>query len=112
MMMINTEVLFLDVILQVTTRDILYLELATVNVVCLCHLYSEEMAELLAVPLKKPSDVDVIKPLKNLILSVYRSTEDYNDAILEFSKLRNNAVWRVLEKYESSLNVVYRYALL
>jgi programmed cell death 6-interacting protein len=69
------------------------------------------MAEVLAVPLKKPSDVDILKPLKNLISSSYNtadSPQDYGEAINEFSKLRTNAIWRVFEKYESSLEIVYR----
>lgn len=70
------------------------------------------MAELIAIPLKKPSDVDVIKPLTNVIKSTYNNPgnqKDYTDAIAEFSKLRNNALWRAFEKYESSLQVIYRY---
>lgn len=70
------------------------------------------MAEVLAVPLKKPSDVDVVKPLKNLISSSYSTADkpqDYSEAINELSKLRTNAVWRVFEKYESSLEIVYSY---
>lgn len=72
-----------------------------------------KMADLIAVPLKKPSDVDVIKPLTNVIKSTYNSAgnnqKDYTEAINEFSKLRNNALWRAFEKYESSLEVIYRY---
>ncbi|KMQ85728.1 programmed cell death 6-interacting protein [Lasius niger] len=70
------------------------------------------MAELIAIPLKKPSDVDIIKPLTNVIKSTYNSPsnqKDYTDAITEFSKLRNNALWRAFEKYESSLQVIYSY---
>lgn len=70
------------------------------------------MAELLAVPLKKPADVDIVKPLKNLISSSYNTADkphDYSEAINEFNKLRTNAVWRVYEKYESSLEIVYSY---
>ncbi|XP_076239592.1 programmed cell death 6-interacting protein-like protein AliX isoform X2 [Calliopsis andreniformis] len=70
------------------------------------------MAELIAVPLKKPSDVDVIKPLTNVIKSTYNSADnqkDYTEAIADFSKLRNNALWRAFEKYESSLEVIYSY---
>ncbi|XP_011862723.1 PREDICTED: programmed cell death 6-interacting protein isoform X2 [Vollenhovia emeryi] len=68
------------------------------------------MAELVAIPLKKPSDVDVVKPLTNVIRSTYSGTgKDYADAIAEFSKLRNNALWRAFEKYESSLQVIYSY---
>nr|XP_003699475.1 PREDICTED: programmed cell death 6-interacting protein [Megachile rotundata] len=70
------------------------------------------MAELIAVPLKKPSDVDVIKPLTNVIKSTYNSSsnqKDYTEAINDFSKLRNNALWRAFEKFESSLEVIYSY---
>ncbi|EFN65854.1 Programmed cell death 6-interacting protein [Camponotus floridanus] len=70
------------------------------------------MAELIAIPLKKPSDVDIIKPLTNVIKSTYNTPgnqKDYTDAIAEFSKLRNNALWRAFEKYESSLQVIYSY---
>lgn len=69
------------------------------------------MAELISVPLKKPSDVDVVKPLKNLIQLRYSTAdkpEDYNEAINEFAKLRTTAIWRAFEKYESSLDVLYR----
>lgn len=72
------------------------------------------MTELLVVPLKKPSEVDVVKPLKNLIQSAYSSSAtnesaaDYSEAISEFSKLRNTAIWKAFEKYESSLEMIYR----
>ncbi|KAF5294646.1 hypothetical protein FQA39_LY02778 [Lamprigera yunnana] len=64
------------------------------------------MADLLAVPLKKPSEVDIINPLKNLIQSRYSTAdqpEDYSDQINEFSKLRNNAIWRAFENYYDQL---------
>lgn len=70
------------------------------------------MADLIAVPLKKPSEVDIVKPLKNLIQSTYSTAdkpEDYSDAINELNKLRNNAIWRAFEKYETSLEIIYRY---
>lgn len=70
------------------------------------------MAELLAVPLKKPSpDVEIVKPLVNLIASTYSTAdkpEDYSEQINEFAKLRSNALLKVFEKYESSLEVIYR----
>ncbi|XP_038221651.1 programmed cell death 6-interacting protein-like [Zerene cesonia] len=68
------------------------------------------MAELLAVPFKKSSDVDIVKPLKNLIQNTYsgsESTEDFSDAINELSRLRTAAIWKVFEK--SSLDVLYSY---
>ena len=69
------------------------------------------MTDLLAIPLKKPSEVDVVKPLKNLIQSTYNSTNsdnatDHSEAINEFSKLRNTAIWKAFEKYESSLEII------
>lgn len=70
------------------------------------------MAELLVIPLKKSSDVDLVKPLKNLIQSTYNSgetNEDYSDALNELSRLRTNAIWKVFDK--SSLDVIYRYSL-
>lgn len=73
------------------------------------------MTELLVVPLKKPSEVDVVKPLKNLIQSAYSGSAsaeapiDYSEAVNEFSKLRNTAIWKAFEKYEASLEIVYRF---
>ncbi|XP_053605524.1 apoptosis-linked gene 2-interacting protein X 1 isoform X2 [Plodia interpunctella] len=79
-----------------------------------CHainiLSIVEMAELLFVPLKKSSDVDVVKPLKNLIQSTYNTgenQEDYSEALNELSRLRTNAIWKVFEK--SSLEILYSY---
>lgn len=69
------------------------------------------MSELLVVPLKKPSEVDVEKPLKNLIHSSYNSAAnavDHTEAVSEFAKLRNSAIWKAFEKYESSLEILYR----
>ncbi|KAG5322964.1 PDC6I protein, partial [Pseudoatta argentina] len=72
--------------------------------------HMSNMAELIAIPLKKPSDVDVVKPLTNVIQSTYSGTgKDYTEAVTEFGKLRNNALWRAFEKYESSLQVIYSY---
>lgn len=68
------------------------------------------MSKLLAVPLKKPAEVDIIKPLTNLIQSSYsNSNSNYSEAVNEFSKQRNVAIWKFFEKYESSLDIVYAY---
>ncbi|XP_022826361.1 apoptosis-linked gene 2-interacting protein X 1 [Spodoptera litura] len=67
-------------------------------------------SELLFVPFKKGSDVDIIKPLRNLINSTYNTSdqhEDYTDALNELSRLRANAIWKVFEK--TSLEVIYNY---
>uniref|UniRef100_A0A336M9W6 CSON012055 protein n=1 Tax=Culicoides sonorensis TaxID=179676 RepID=A0A336M9W6_CULSO len=66
--------------------------------------------DLLVVPVKKPYEVDIVKPLKNLIQSSYSSSgSEYTEASTEFGKMRNSAVFKVYEKYESSLPVVYNY---
>uniref|UniRef100_A0A182JEU6 Uncharacterized protein n=1 Tax=Anopheles atroparvus TaxID=41427 RepID=A0A182JEU6_ANOAO len=70
--------------------------------------------ELLSVPLKKPSEVDVAKPLKTLIQSNYQNLEAdklnaINEAISELNTLRNAAVWKVFDKQESGLELNYRY---
>uniref|UniRef100_A0A8D8W3V9 Programmed cell death 6-interacting protein n=1 Tax=Cacopsylla melanoneura TaxID=428564 RepID=A0A8D8W3V9_9HEMI len=71
------------------------------------------MAEFLAVPLKKPTDVDIIKPLKNLISLQFPNDNEKLDILSEklnlFNKLRTAAVWKVFEKHESSLEVIYSY---
>ncbi|XP_066953002.1 programmed cell death 6-interacting protein [Macrobrachium rosenbergii] len=68
-------------------------------------------AETVGVPLKKASDIDILKPLKNLITSRYQTAEQesYIGAINEFSKLRTSAVCRTLDFHESSLDTIYRY---
>lgn len=70
------------------------------------------MLQLLSVPLKKPTAVDVVKPLNNLIQSTYNGSTDeekakYTEAVNDFSKQRNLAIWKFFEKYESSLELVY-----
>lgn len=71
------------------------------------------MAEFLAVPLKKPTDVDIIKPLKNFFALQFPNDNEKLDALQEslnlFSKLRTAAVWKVFEKHESSLETIYNY---
>nr|ABG82044.1 ALG-2 interacting protein x [Penaeus monodon] len=67
--------------------------------------------ETFGVPQKKASDIEILKPLKNLITSRYQTAEQdsYIGAINELAKLRTNAVAKNLECHESSLDVVYRY---
>ncbi|RZF46667.1 hypothetical protein LSTR_LSTR002530 [Laodelphax striatellus] len=70
------------------------------------------MSEFISVPLKKPTDVVIVKPLKNVIDSAFNSAdkhEDFTEQINELGKLRSTAIWRVFEKYESSLEVIYNY---
>ncbi|CAK1543721.1 unnamed protein product [Leptosia nina] len=68
------------------------------------------MAELLAVPLKKSSDVDIVKPFKNLIQTTYNNStgnDEIMEAIGELSRMRVNAIWKVFEK--NSLDGLYSY---
>ncbi|KAJ8724698.1 hypothetical protein PYW08_016172 [Mythimna loreyi] len=67
-------------------------------------------SELLFVPFKKGSDIEIVKPLRNLIHSTYNTgdnNEDYTDALNELSRMRANAIWKVFEK--SSLDGIYNY---
>ena len=75
-----------------------------------CHQIFK-MIELLSIPLKKPSEIDITKPLQNALNSVYStiSQKDFTEAISEFNKLRKNALWRAFEKCDSSLEMMYRY---
>ncbi|KAI5634437.1 BRO1-like domain-containing protein [Phthorimaea operculella] len=68
------------------------------------------MAELLSIPLKKSSDVDLVKPLRNLIQATYSGAEgleDCTEAVGELAKLRGQAIWKLFDK--SSLDVIYNY---
>ncbi|XP_075147952.1 programmed cell death 6-interacting protein-like protein AliX [Haematobia irritans] len=72
------------------------------------------MSKLLGVPLKKPAEVDVEKPLNNLIQSTYsgaspEAKESYKTAVQQFARQRNASIWKFFEKYESSLEIVYAY---
>lgn len=66
--------------------------------------------DLITVPLKKPSEIDLVKPLKNLIQSSNVKQTD-NSQIIEkinsFNKQRNQAVFKVFEKSEGSLEAIY-----
>jgi programmed cell death 6-interacting protein len=69
------------------------------------------MTEILGVPLKKTSELDVVKPFKNLIslrFSSAENPENFTEAITELQKLRNNAVLRALDKNEASIEFLAR----
>lgn len=70
------------------------------------------MAVYIAIPLKKTSEIDLIKPLSHVISAYYSTADDQcscGDALAELNKLRMNATWRTLDKHESSLDIMYRY---
>ena len=65
--------------------------------------------DLLTVPLKKPSEVDLVKSLKNLIMStnVKQADSSQMEKINSFNKQRNQAVFKVFEKNEAALEAIY-----
>ncbi|XP_054710017.1 programmed cell death 6-interacting protein-like [Uloborus diversus] len=70
------------------------------------------MASFIAIPLKKTSEIDLVKPLKSAFSSFCVAADEpvsYDDALNELNKLRMNSTWRTLDKHESSLDVMYRY---
>lgn len=64
--------------------------------------------DLLTVPLKKPSEVDLVKPLKNIIQSANVKPADSSqmDKINSFNKQRNHSVFKVFEKNEAALEAI------
>ncbi|CAG9798578.1 unnamed protein product [Chironomus riparius] len=67
--------------------------------------------DLLTVPLKKPNEVDLVKPLKSLIQSsnVKPADSSQMEKINSFNKQRNHAVFKVFEKNEAALEAIYAY---
>lgn len=69
------------------------------------------MATFISVPLKKSSEVDLIKPLTKFVTATYQTSEEqreYIRAVEELNKLRRNALGRPLDKHESSLEILLR----
>ncbi|XP_054620232.1 programmed cell death 6-interacting protein isoform X2 [Dunckerocampus dactyliophorus] len=70
------------------------------------------MATFISVPLKKSSEVDLVKPLSKYVTSTYPAGDEqaeYIRAVEELNKLRRNALGRPLDKHESSLEILLRY---
>ncbi|XP_043204066.1 programmed cell death 6-interacting protein-like [Amphibalanus amphitrite] len=68
--------------------------------------------DFIAVPIKRTSEQDLVRPLKSIIASSYSTADnpaDYADAIQEMNKLRASATWKSFDKTESALEVLYRY---
>lgn len=66
--------------------------------------------ELLTVPLKKTNEVDLSKPLKNLIqgANIKQGDNSQNiDKINSLNKQRNHAVFKVFEKNDAALESIY-----
>uniref|UniRef100_A0A4W6CZ36 Programmed cell death 6-interacting protein n=1 Tax=Lates calcarifer TaxID=8187 RepID=A0A4W6CZ36_LATCA len=69
------------------------------------------MATFISVPLKKSSEVDLVKPLSKFVTATYPAGEEqgeYVRAVEELNKLRKNALGRPLDKHESSLEILLR----
>uniref|UniRef100_A0A3Q3EV25 Programmed cell death 6-interacting protein n=1 Tax=Kryptolebias marmoratus TaxID=37003 RepID=A0A3Q3EV25_KRYMA len=70
------------------------------------------MATFISVPLKKSSEVDLVKPLSKFVTATYPPGEEQAEhlrAVEELNKLRKNALGRPLDKHESSLEILLRY---
>uniref|UniRef100_A0A672LIU4 Programmed cell death 6-interacting protein n=1 Tax=Sinocyclocheilus grahami TaxID=75366 RepID=A0A672LIU4_SINGR len=70
------------------------------------------MATFISVPLKKSSEVDLVKPLSKFVTATYPPGEEqteYLRAVEELNKLRKSALGRPLDKHESSLEILLRY---
>ena len=68
----------------------------------------------LPIPVKKTSDVDLVKPIRAFIVDAYTDLKpaDYNNALIEFNKLRSMFVAKLSEKpTEGSLELLYRFVL-
>lgn len=68
------------------------------------------MAAFISVPLKKSSEVDLVKPLSKHVTASYSGEEqtEYVRAVEELNKLRRNALGRPLDKHDSSLEILLR----
>ncbi|XP_055611381.1 programmed cell death 6-interacting protein [Uranotaenia lowii] len=72
------------------------------------------MPNFISVPLKKPYDVEIVRPLKNLIKSLNNNLgpeklAHFENAVEKLNVLRKTAVWKSYEKQESSLESIYGY---
>ncbi|XP_063041391.1 programmed cell death 6-interacting protein isoform X2 [Engraulis encrasicolus] len=70
------------------------------------------MATFISVPLKKSTEVDLVKPLSKFVTATYPQGEEqaeYLRAVEELNKLRKSALGRPLDKHESSLDILLRY---
>ena len=67
---------------------------------------------LIAIPLKKSYDVDLVKPIKEVIASHSFGADDLNqikDNVMSLNKLRSNCIAKSLDvKHESSLEMLQK----
>ena len=77
------------------------------------HVIYVKMAScFVSVPTKRTWEVDLLKPLKSFISDTYSGpdSDDLDQALNEFNKLRNSTISKANDKHESSLEVLYRYS--
>lgn len=68
------------------------------------------MSQFIAIPLKKTSDVDMIKPIQQLISTYYNNETNYNDSIEQLNKLRRDSTFKGIEgKSATTLTALQRY---
>ncbi|XP_029104308.1 programmed cell death 6-interacting protein isoform X2 [Scleropages formosus] len=70
------------------------------------------MATFISVPLKKSSEVDVVKPLSKFVSATYPAGDEqaeYLRAVEELGRLRKSAVGRPLDKHDGALEGLLRY---
>lgn len=68
------------------------------------------MSQFIAIPLKRTNDVDVTKPLQQLLSTYYGSEEEYKEPIEQLNKLRKEATFKGIEgKSTTTLNALLRY---
>ena len=67
----------------------------------------------LVVPLKRTWEVNLVTPLRTFISDTYSGSdsEDFEQALNEFNKLRNSTISKSVDKHESALEILYRYAM-
>ncbi|XP_003747646.1 programmed cell death 6-interacting protein [Galendromus occidentalis] len=70
------------------------------------------MAGYLAIPLKKTSEVDLIKPLTNIFSGMYTGSnekEEYTAALTRLNSMRKSATWKTLDKHQASVDAMATY---
>lgn len=68
------------------------------------------MSSFMAIPLKRTSDVDMTKPLNQLISTYYGGEETYTDSVNQLDKLRKDSTFKGIEgKSATTLTALQRY---
>lgn len=65
----------------------------------------------MAIPMKSTVDVDMVQPLKNLILSAYDKldSQEFTPKLEELNRLRKQSVCKALDRSETSMECLSRY---